>query len=53
VPTINLDSSNKKFKTFAIETTSKDTIAGAYLVKGAVQSYEVIGLSGTASHIMF
>jgi hypothetical protein len=53
VPTINLDGSNKKFKTFAIETTSKDIIAGAHLVKGAVQSYKVIGFSGTASHVMF
>lgn len=53
LPTINLDDSNKKFKTFAIETTSKDTIAGPHLVKGAVQSYEMIGFSGTANHVMF
>jgi hypothetical protein len=52
VPTINLDGSARKFKTIAIQTTSKDTIAGESLVKGAVQSYEVIDLQGTANSVM-
>jgi hypothetical protein len=52
VPTINLDGSARKFKTIAIQTTSKDTIAGESLVKGAVQSYEVMDLQGTANSVM-
>jgi hypothetical protein len=52
VPTINLNGSAIKFKTIAIQTTSKNTIAGESLVKGAVQSYEVMDLQGTANSIM-
>jgi len=52
VPTINLDGSARKFKTIAIQTTSKDTIAGESLVKGAVQSYEVVDLQGTANSVI-
>jgi hypothetical protein len=52
LPTINLDGSARNFKTIAIQTTSKDTIAGESLVKGAVQSYEVIDLQGTANSVM-
>jgi hypothetical protein len=32
--------------------TSKDTIAGESLVKGAVQSYEVVDLQGTANSVI-
>ncbi len=46
VPVINLDRSERKFKTIAIRTTNKTTISGDSLVKGA-QSYEVINLQGT------
>lgn len=53
VPTINLDSSEREFKTIAIRTTSKTTIAGDRFVKGAVQSHEVIRLKGTASSVVF
>jgi hypothetical protein len=53
VPTINLDGSARDFKTIAIRTTSKTTIGGPRLVKGAVQSYEVIDLKGTARSVVF
>lgn len=52
VPAINLDGSERNFKTIAIRTTSKTTIAGESLVKGAVQSYEVIDIKGTANSVM-
>jgi hypothetical protein len=53
VPAINLDDSAREFKTIAIRTTSKTTIGGPRLVKGAVQSYEVIDLKGTANSVVF
>ncbi len=53
VPTINLDKSAKEFKTIAIRTTSKTSIGGEHLIKGAVQSYEVIDLKGTAKSVEF
>lgn len=53
LPAINLDGSAREFKTIAIRTTSKTTIGGPRLVKGAVQSYEVIDLKGTASSVVF
>lgn len=53
LPAINLDGSAKEFKTIAIRTTGKTTIGGPRLVKGAVQSYEVIELKGTASSVVF
>jgi hypothetical protein len=49
MPAINLDGSARNFKTIAIRTTSKTTIAGESLVKGAVQSYEVIDLNGSVA----
>lgn len=52
IPAINFDSSAKEFKTVAIRTTSKTTIAGESVVKGAVKSYEVICLKGTASYVV-
>ncbi len=52
VPDINLDNSAQEFKTIAIRTTSKTTIGGEGLVKGAVESYEVIDLQGTANIII-
>lgn len=48
VPEINLDGSAREFETIAILTTTKTTIGGPGLVKGALQSYEVIDLNGTA-----
>lgn len=53
LPTINLDGSARKFETIAIRTTSKTTIDGPRLVKGAVQTYEVIDLKGTARSVKF
>lgn len=53
LPAINLDGSAKEFKTIAIRTTSKTTIVGPRLVKGALQSYEVINLKGTADSVVF
>lgn len=52
IPAINFDSSAKEFKTVAMRTTSKTTIAGESVVKGAVKSYEVICLKGTASYVV-
>jgi hypothetical protein len=52
VPTINLNGSVSKINTIAIKTTSKNTIGGSSLIKGAVQSYEVIDLQGTATSVM-
>ena len=52
VPAINLDGSSREFKTIAIKTTGKDTIGGPRLIKGAVQSYEVIDLKGTANSVI-
>ena len=53
VPAINLDGSSREFKTIAIRTTEKNTIGGPRLIKGAVQSYELIDLKGTASSVVF
>jgi hypothetical protein len=52
VPAVNLDGSAQEFKTIAIQTTSKTTIDGEIHVKGAVQSYRVIDLQGTANSVM-
>ena len=52
VPAINLDGSEREFKTIAIQTTSKTTKAGESLVKGEVQSYELINLKGTANFVI-
>jgi YVTN family beta-propeller protein len=51
VPDINLHGSPREFKTIAIRTTSKTNFAGESAVEGAVQSYEVIDLNGTAKHV--
>jgi len=52
IPAANLDDSETKLKTIAIRTTNKTTLAGERLVKGQVQSYEVIDLRGTASFVV-
>lgn len=52
VPAINLDGSEREFKTIAIQTASKTNKAGESLVKGAVQSYEVINLKGNANFVI-
>jgi hypothetical protein len=53
VPAINLDGSPRNFNTIAIRTTSKNNIVGPSIIKGALQSYVVIYLKGTASHVKF
>lgn len=52
LPAINLDGSEREFKTIAIRTISKTSIAGERLIKGAVQSYEAIDLKGTAKSVV-
>jgi hypothetical protein len=53
LPTINLDESAQEFRTIAIRTTRKTSIGGELLVKGTLQSYEVINLKGTADRVDF
>jgi len=53
VPDINLEDCAVQFKTIAILTTHKNTIGGPCLVKGALQTYEVIELQGTADSVVF
>jgi hypothetical protein len=49
LPDINLQQSTKvNTRAIGIVTTSKTSIGGPTLVKGAVQSYKVVTLSGTA-----
>lgn len=52
IPAVNLDSSESKIKTIAIRTTNKTTLGGERLVKGQVQSNEVIDLRGNASFVV-
>lgn len=49
LPDVNLQQSTKvNIKALAVVTTSKMSIGGSTGVKGAVQSYKVVTLSGTA-----
>lgn len=54
VPTINLDEDNcpEQFESIAIRTTRKTPFVGEGTVEGAVQSYEVISLNGTANYVL-
>jgi len=52
IPAVNLDSSETKLKTIAIRTINKIALGGEGLVKGKVQSYEVIDLRGTTSFVV-
>lgn len=53
LPDIKLEGPAKQFKTIAILTTNKKPFAGVPLIKGALQTYEVIELQGTASFVVF
>src|SRR5262249_14357312 len=53
VPTVNLMGSDQPVNTIALLTTHRTGSGGPQLVKGAVQSYEVLMLQGTARHVDF
>lgn len=54
LPDVNMHQSTKvNIKTIGILTTSKTSIGGPHLVKGAVQAYKVVALSGTAKTVPF
>jgi hypothetical protein len=54
LPDVNLQQSTKvNIKTVGILTTSKTSIGGPNLVKGAVQAYKAVALSGTAKAVEF
>jgi len=51
---VNLPPSNKaSIKTIGILTTAKTTIGGPNLMKGAIQTYKTVSLSGTAKFVSF
>ena len=50
VPYIKLEGSAQEFKTIAIRTTNRTSFLP---IKGALQSYEVICLQGTADSVLF
>jgi len=54
LPDVNLQQSGKvNIKALGIFTTTKTSIAGPKLVKGALQTYKVESLSGTAKAVQF
>ena len=53
VPAINLDGREARFRTRAILTTQRTSIAGPRLVKGALQTYRVLALRGVARIVDF
>ena len=53
VPDVKLEGAAKPIKTIAILTTNKKPFSGVPLIKGALQTYEVIELQGTASFVVF
>jgi len=54
LPIVNLQQASKvNLKTIGILTTEKTSIGGPGLVKGALQSYKVIVLAGTAKSVVF
>ena len=54
IPQINLDEGNESsFSTQAILTTHLTSIGGPNLVKGPLQTYEVVALEGTARLVEF
>jgi hypothetical protein len=54
LPQINLDEGNESaFSTLAILTTHRTSIGGPRLVKGPLQTYEVVALEGTARLVTF
>lgn len=53
VPDINLEDEASSFSTLAILTTHRTSLAGPSLVKGALQTYEVLLLRGSARLVEF
>lgn len=54
LPAVNLQQSTKaSIKAIGILTTAKTSIGGPKLVKGALQAYKTVVLSGTAKAIQF
>ncbi len=53
VPAINLQMTRAGISTKAILTTQHTSIGGPALVKGALQTYKVLTLQGTASVVLF
>jgi hypothetical protein len=53
VPAINLGPAQTTFSTKAILTTQHTSIGGPALVKGALQTYQVLTLQGTARVVLF
>lgn len=52
VPSINLNGSKREFRTIVIKTTGQNSIGGPRLVTGAIESYKVIDLRGTADSVI-
>lgn len=53
LPPFHLDGTEGELHTTAIRTTARTSIAGPRLVKGQVNSYEVVDLRGTAKAVAF
>ena len=54
LPAVNLQQKKKvNIKTIGILTTSKTSIGGPKLVAGALQTYKVVALRGSASAVLF
>jgi hypothetical protein len=54
LPDVNMQDSTKvSIKTIGILTTSKTSIGGPKLVKGALQAYKTVNLSGNAKVVKF
>jgi hypothetical protein len=53
VPAINLDGNDGAIRTFAVITTNRTSIGGPALVKGQLQTYRRIALTGRAEQVDF
>jgi hypothetical protein len=53
VPAMNLDGNDGAISTFAVITTHRTSIGGPALVKGQIQTYRRIALTGTAEQVVF
>lgn len=53
LPPINLEGKETSFEAIATHTTHLDSFVGPQLVKGALKTYDVEKLAGTASKVIF
>jgi hypothetical protein len=53
VPAMNVDQSGAPIRTFAVITTNRTSIGGPALVKGQLQTYQRVALTGRAQHVVF